>query len=203
MYARWVLPHRLMNDALALVELDSVASGLRALDVLVKEAPVEVLEANLVEPGKFLILFAGGVAEVDSSHRIVVTEYSSAVLSSLQLPLVHEAIIEGLRGMENRQSIDTLGVVEGTNVAATLEACDRSLKDADVTLCGVRVAIGLGGRAYYVVSGTQSDVDASVDAGRAVLEKRESLHRTEVIARPHNEMLPWLLRPAPFGLVRE
>jgi microcompartment protein CcmL/EutN len=192
-----------MNDALALVELDSVASGLRALDVLVKEAPVEVLEANLVEPGKFLILFAGGVAEVDASHKIVVTEYSSAVLSSLKLPLVHGAIIDGLRGVENRESIDTLGVVEGANVAATLEACDRSLKDADVTLCGVRVAIGLGGRAYYVVSGTQSDVDASVDAGRTVLEKKESLHRTEVIARPHVEMLPWLLRPAPFGLVRE
>jgi microcompartment protein CcmL/EutN len=203
MYARWVLPHRLMNDALALFELDSVASGLRVLDVLVKQAPVEILEANLVEPGKFLILFAGGVAEVDESHKAVVSDYSSAVLSSLKLPLVHSAIIDGLRGVENRLSIDTLGVVEGSNVATTLEACDRSLKDADVTLCGIRVAIGLGGRAYYVVSGTQSDVDASVDAGRTVLEKKESLHRTEVIARPHDEMLPWLLRPAPFGLVRE
>ena len=203
MYARWVLPHRLMNDALALFELDSVASGLRALDVLVKEAPVEVLEANLVEPGKFLILFSGGVAEVDASHKVVETDYASAVVSSLKLPLVHSDIIDGLRGVENRNEIDTLGVVEGTDVATTLEACDRSLKDAQVTLCGIRVAIGLGGRAYYVVSGTQSDVDASVLAGRTVLEKNERLHRTEVIARPHDEMLPWLLRPAPFGLVRE
>ena len=54
-----------MADALAHLELDGVATGLRALDTLVKRAPVDVLEANLVEPGKYLILLAGGVAEVE------------------------------------------------------------------------------------------------------------------------------------------
>ena len=54
-----------MADALALLAYDSVATGLSALDTLVKEAPVTVLEANLVEPGRFLILFVGGVAEAE------------------------------------------------------------------------------------------------------------------------------------------
>ena len=53
--------------ALALLEIDSVARGLAALDALVKKAEVEILEVNLVEPGRLLVLFAGGVAEVEEA----------------------------------------------------------------------------------------------------------------------------------------
>ena len=64
----------MVEDALALLELDAVASGLRALDALVKQAPVRVLEANLVEPGRFLILLCGPVAEVDERCGPVLAE---------------------------------------------------------------------------------------------------------------------------------
>ena len=87
-----------MADALALVEIDSVARGLSALDALVKKAPVEVLEANLIEPGRFLILFAGGVAEVDESLREALARCEDAVVDQLFLPMAHPAIVAGLRG---------------------------------------------------------------------------------------------------------
>ena len=57
-------------QALSLIEFASLARGLRALDALVKKAPVEILEANLVEPGKFLVLFAWGVAEVTLTTQV-------------------------------------------------------------------------------------------------------------------------------------
>ena len=192
-----------MADALALVEIDSVARGLSALDALVKKAPVEVLEANLIEPGRFLILFAGGVAEVDESLREALARCEDAVVDQLFLPMAHPAIVAGLRGrmvLKGADDLDSLGVVEGRRVAGTLEAADRSLKDADVTLAGVRVSGGLGGRAYYVVFGAQHDVEAALDAGASVLSARGSLHRVERIARPHAEMVRWLLRPPPFAV---
>ena len=187
-----------MGEALALLELDSVAGGLSALDALVKRAPVAILEANLVEPGKFLVLFSGGVAEVSECHSLVLEAYGGQVLSEMFLPMVHPSLLSGLRGVEHREAPDTLGVVEGTDVASTLKAADRSLKDADVRLCGIRLAIGLGGRAYFVVCGVQHDVEASIDAARSVLEPLGRVHRTEVITRPHDEMVPWLLRTPPF-----
>lgn len=189
-----------MADALALLAYDSVAAGLSAIDVMVKEAPVTVLEANLVEPGRFLILFSGGVAEVEASHRVAVERFSDALLADILLPMVHPALIAGLGGKEDRSPPDTLGVVEGKTVAHTLVAADRSLKDAQVRLAGIRVAVGLGGRAFYVVHGEQHDVEASVAAGATILEAAGTLHRTEIIARPHAEMVPWLLRTAPFKL---
>ncbi len=189
------------GEALALLELSSVAGGLRALDALVKKAPVEVLEANLVEPGKFLILLAGGVAELEESYAEAIAVAAELVLDSMLLADAHPALLCGLRGerdVRSADAMDCLGVIEGRTVSGTLHAAARSLKDAHVSLAGLRVAGGLGGRAYYVVFGAQHDVEAATAVAAGVLG--EGVHRIERIARPHAEMVAWLLRPAPFSI---
>lgn len=186
-------------DCLALLELDSVARGYRTLDAMVKESPITVVHANLVEPGKFLILFGGGVAETEASFRIGVDLAAETVLDQVFLPLVDPRVWAGLRGVQAVDSPDTVGVIEGRSIAGVLEACDRSLKMADVGLCGLRVAVGLGGKAFYVVHGLQHDVEAAIEAGVGVLTARGSLHRAERIARPHPDFLAHVLPPAPFG----
>lgn len=185
--------------ALALLELNSVARGLRCVDTLVKRSPVCLHEANLIEPGHFLVLFSGGVAEVEESFNAAVEIGAEMIVDRLLLPMVHRGVIAGLAGSVQLQDPDTLGVVEGRHVASLLEACDRSLKDAQVELAGLRVTGGLGGRAYYVVHGVQHDVESALEAGRRVLERRGTLHAIERIARPHPEFLEFLLRPAPFA----
>lgn len=194
------------DDALALVELGSVARGLRVLDALLKQAPVTILEANLVEPGHYLVLFCGGVAEVDESYREALSVGDAAVLDHMMLPFAHPDLLAGLRGAELQRSaddLDTLGVLEGSRVAPTLAAVDRSLKEASVALAGVRVGVGLGGRAWYVVCGAQHDVEASIEAGQAVLDAAGAAHAVEIIPRPHDEMVPWLLRRPPFSLAAQ
>ena len=186
-------------DALALLELDSIARGYRVLDAMVKEAPITVVNANLVEPGKYLMLFGGGVAEVEAAWKIGLETAADAVVDRVFLPGVHPRIWTALAGEVTRTEVDTIGVVEGTSVAGILEAADRSLKDAAITLLGLRVAPALGGKGYYVVDGAQFDVEAALDAGAAMLTARGRLLRTERIARPHPEFLAHLLRPAPFG----
>ncbi len=189
------------NDALALVELGSVARGLKALDALVKKAPVTLLEANLVEPGHYLLLFVGEVAAVQESFAEALAVSEGAVLDSLLLPFAHPDLLAGLQGAEtpaDADSLDTLGLVEARTVAATLGACDRCLKDADVKLVGLRVAGGLGGRGWFALCGAQHDVEAGLDVARGSLG--DAAHAIELIPRPHEEMVPWLLRRAPFRL---
>lgn len=188
-----------MVDALALIELDCVARGLRCVDALVKRAPVRMHEANLIEPGKFLILFSGGVAEVQESYEAALDLADDHLVDKLLLSLVHPGVVAGLQGQRHVDDPHTVGVVEGRHVAGVLEACDRSLKDADVQLCGLRVTGGLGGRAYYVVHGEQHQIEAALEVGQRVLERRGTLHGIERIANPHPEFLDWLLRPAPFS----
>ncbi len=189
-------------DALALLELSSIARGYRALDALVKEAPVRVIEANLIEPGRFLILTGGAVADVEASHRVGRAVAGEDVLDELVLPFAHAALWAGLGGQtigrDQAEKLDTVGIVEGACIAGVLEACDRALKDADVALAGLRVAIALGGKGFFVVHGTQDAVEAAVATGAGVLSRRQKRVREEVVARPHPEFLTWLLREAPF-----
>ena len=192
-----------MSDALVLLELNSVAVGLRSLDALVKRARVDILEANLVEPGKFLILFVGGVAEVGEARQAAIEVADKDVIDELMLTFAHPLLLTGLRGREVRimaDEYDCIGVVETKSVAGTLHACDRSLKNAEVDLTGVRIHGGLGGRAYYVVHGAQHDVETALEVGEEAAENHGGLHKLEIIPRPHYDMVKWLLRPYPFQL---
>ena len=187
-----------MIDALALVELDSIARGYRVVDALVKRSPVRVLEANVVEPGKFLVLFSGGVAEVEEAYDAALEVGAGRILDRLLLAQVHPAIIPGLGGHVDAGEPDTVGIVEGASVATTLLACDRALKDAAVDLAGLRVVTGLGGKAYFVVHGPQHDVEAAIEA--AVAQLGESLVEQQCIPVPHDDFIDVLLRPPPFRL---
>jgi len=187
-------------DALSLLELRSVARGYRVLDALVKESPVRVLEANLIEPGRFLILTGGGVAEVEAAHRVGCEVAADDALDTLFLPYAHRSLWTGLGGVQQLIDVDAIGVIEGSCIAGVLDACDRVLKHTDVALCGLRIATALGGKGYFVVHGAQDAVESAIAIGAEVLTQRGRRVAEELIARPHPDFLSWLLRPAPFTL---
>jgi microcompartment protein CcmL/EutN len=186
-------------DALGLLELGSIARGYRTLDTMVKHSPVVTIEANLVEPGKFLIWFGGGVAEVELADAAGVATAGELLLDRVLLPRAHPVLWRRLAGRTARGAVDCLGIVEGSGIARTIEAADRSAKDADVRLRALRVSPALGGRAYYVVDGPQHAVEAAVAAGVAVLEGASKLLDAQVIPNAAPEFLAMVLRPAPFG----
>jgi microcompartment protein CcmL/EutN len=111
---------------------------------------------------------------------------------------VHDAIIPGLGGSVDADEPDTLGVVEGRTIATTLVACDAALKEASVRLAGLRVVTGLGGKAYFVVHGSHSDVEAALEASAAKLG--DALVELQCIPVPHEDFIDVLLRPPPFRL---
>lgn len=190
------------HDALALLEFDGVASGYACLDIMVKHSPITILEANLVEPGKFLILYTGGVAEVQEAHQRVIEEREERILSEMLLAFAHPKLIEGLQStnFDRKKDYDCLGIVETKTISGALFALDRALKDTLVTLVGLRIAVSLGGKGFFVLEGVQHDIEAALELVESVVEEKGGLFQKEIIARPHPEAVEWLLRPAPFQL---
>lgn len=192
------------TDAVALLELRGVASGYAVLDTMTKHSPVQIIEANLVEPGHFLILYTGGVAEVEEAHNKAQEHHKQKILAQMLLPFAHVQILKALSGAENLQTAeeyDCLGVVECKRIADTLRVADAVLKNADVTLVGLRVATALGGKGYFVLSGLQHDVEIALDIVGNTLKPEDIVDR-ELIPRPHVEAVEWLLRKAPFHVGR-
>ena len=73
-------------DALALVEISSIAIGYRVLNELIKRAPVHILDANLTEPSKYVIVFWGPLAEVEESMDAAIETAGTELMFRLQSP---------------------------------------------------------------------------------------------------------------------
>ncbi len=178
-----------MQPAIALIEFDSIAIGVRAGDAMVKRAPVDVTYAGTVHPGKYLVLVGGDVACVEESYTAGLAAGGDAVLDRIFLPSAHPEVVRYLRGMRGRVTGEALGIVETRTVAATLGAADRGLKGAEVDLVELKLADRLGGKAYCMFSGTLADIEAAVEIAVDRLEDPSTLVAQVVIPDFHDEML--------------
>ncbi len=173
--------------ALALLEVASLARGVVVADAVAKRAPVQLLLCEAVSPGKSLILFAGGVAEVDEAQAAGAQAAGESLLDRLFLPQAHAqllpAIRAGSRGVPH-EADDTAGMVELHSVAAALRCADAACKAAEVKLQLLHLARGIGGKAWFIVRGALESVDAAVLAATQAAGDG-LLAGAEIIERPN------------------
>jgi len=179
------------EPALAALEVSSIARGVFVVDALTKRASVRMLRADPVTPGKLLLLFAGGVAEVQESFEAAIEAAGDRLLDRLLLTHAHPAIVPALDGLASPVLSGALGILEFSTVCATLGAADAALKEAEVTLMAMHLARGIGGRGYLVFCGSQDAVEASLEAGERSAPP-EARVGYELLARP-DASLDWVL----------
>ena len=178
-----------MHPALLLLEFDSIAVGIEGGDAMAKRSLLGTLRAGTVQPGRFLVLAGGEVADVEEARAAGLGVGESCLVDEIFLPEVHPEVVTALVGARRTESLDALGVIETRTVAATIGAADAGIKGAEVRLVEIRLADGLGGKAYVLFSGEVSDVEAAVEIGVASLKRRQGLVGRVVIPRIHAEML--------------
>lgn len=178
----------MIEPALALVEFSSIATGILAADAMVKRAPIDTIKTGTVQPGKYLVLIGGMVADVEESVAAGREVGATAVVDYILLPQVHPEVVEAVGGGRVPEVTDSLGVIETTTVAASIHAADAGIKGAVVHLVEVRLADGLGGKGIVLFSGLVADVEAAVEIGVGALERPELLVRQVVIPQLHAEM---------------
>ena len=180
-----------MQPALGLLEFSSIAAGIQAGDAMVKRAPVSTLHAGTVHPGKYLVLVGGEVASVEEALRAGRLAGGRALVDEVFLPAVDPAVVAAIVGARQARLGEALGILETQSVAATIAAADAAVKGARVRLLEVRLADGLGGKAYALLAGAVTDVEAAVEIGARSLDAGHRpglLIERVVIARLHGEM---------------
>jgi microcompartment protein CcmL/EutN len=177
------------GPALGLLELESLARGVVVADALVKQAAVQIVIAEAVTPGKYLLVFVGAEAEVAESFAAGREVGGALVLDALHLPHVEPRVAAALvSGRAERVAADdAVGIVELHTVAATIRAADVALKRAEVRLTHLQVARGIGGKGWFTLAGAQHDVEAALDGAAAAVDA-SLLVTTELIQRPHAEL---------------
>lgn len=190
---------RMAEPALALVEFSSIAVGIQAGDAMAKRAPISTLRAGTVQPGKYLVLIAGEVADVEESLAAGLEVGGDALVDKVSLPQVHPAVVEAIAGGRDPVPVEALGVIETHSVASTILAADAGVKGAKVSLMEIRLADGLGGKAFCLFAGEVAEVEAAVQIGTSTLEDPGLLVRSVVIPSLHDEMETNILDNTRFG----
>lgn len=175
-----------MHPALALLELTGIARGMVVCDALVKRAVVDVLRSHPIDPGKYLIVVAGPVAEIEEALDAAAEAAGDMLLDQLVLPHAHPQLLPAIRGQGGVRDVSSLGVVEAHTLAGAVLSLDAALKSAEVGCVELRLASGLGGKGYFVVTGELYDVEAAIEAAA---EHAGADAMTEIIARPHPDFL--------------
>jgi len=184
---------------LGAVEWDSIASGIRAADALVKVAPVAPIVFRATTPGRYFALFSGEVEAVRSATARAFEVGGESVLDHFVLPSPHKSLVPTIRGKGAPEPLEAVGIIETLTMCSLIVAADGAAKTGDVRLHEIRLAMGIGGKAFVVLTGEVSDVEAAVERGSALAAERGMLLSSVVIPNPDPAALEFLTKPlSPF-----
>lgn len=180
-------------DALGMIELNSVASGIEAGDEMLKTADVRLINALPVCPGKYMVMVQGGVAAVKSSIEAGKIIAKETLVDSLVIANVHPQVFSALNLSSEIKKRNALGIIETFSLVSTIYAADSAVKSANVDLIEIRLGRGLGGKAYVVLTGDVSAVKYAVESAAKSNECEGMIVRTVVIPSPDPDLMNTLL----------
>ena len=173
-----------MSKAIGMVEYKTVSTGMTAADNMVKTSNVEILQASTVCPGKYIVIITGELSAVRSSVDAAMKNYPDALTDSFVLGNPHEDIFRAIYGGGEIGDAKALGVLEALSAPSMIVAADTAAKASEVKLIELRIARGLGGRSYMLLTGTVASVSAAIDRAKVVIGEEGMLLDYSVIPNP-------------------
>lgn len=176
-----------MKQALGMIEFKTVASGITATDVMLKTAEVEVVQANPVCPGKYLATISGEISAVKAAIEAAERYNPAMLIDKFLLGNPHESVQPAISGALEVKNRGAIGILETFTAASAVVAADTAAKTALVDLVEIRLAKGMCGKSYVILTGSVSSVTAAVERAKAGVEDGLFLD-SSVIAGPDERL---------------
>lgn len=177
-----------MSKAIGMVEYKTVSSGIQAADAMVKTAEVDIIEAQTVCPGKYIALITGQLSAVNAAVEAARVNYGMHLISSFVLGNPHDSIFPAIYGATDIQKISALGILETYDAASIIVAADIAAKTAIVDLIELRIARGMCGKSYLMLTGEVAAVEAAIEKARKHIGEEGMYLDSSVIAHPDEKI---------------
>ena len=177
-----------MSKALGLIEYKTVSSGITACDQMVKTADVNLIQAETVCPGKYIALIEGELSAVKAAVENAKRLFPDKLIDDFILGNPHESIFSAIWGTKQIEEMKALGVLETYSVAAAIVAADTAAKTANVELIELRLARGMCGKSYLLLTGEVAAVDAAIEKAKVDAGDYGMFLDSSVIAGPDKKM---------------
>lgn len=179
---------------LGVLEFSSIAIGIDVLDAMVKVAPIKIIDARTICPGKYIVVFCGDVASAEYSFLKGIETGGEFIVDSLLLKQVHSEVLEAIGKIKQTENWGSIGIIETLTVTSSIEAADIAAKESGVIIVEIRLAIGFGGKSYVKMIGNLHDVQASMEVAVSKVVSKKSLCAKSIISQPHHEIKPYFLK---------
>lgn len=182
-----------MANAIGMVEFTSIARGIYATDQMIKTSEVEIVTASSVCPGKYIAIVHGDVSAVNESISVGEKMAAEFFVDSIIIPNVNPLVFPAITGATMPERIQALGIIESFSLATMVIAADCILKAANLEPLELRLGTGLGGKSFFTFTGDVAAVEAGIESGKAIIEKKGLLVNAEIIPSPSERLLESVL----------
>ena len=179
--------------AIGMIELNSIAKGVEAGDEMLKTADVDLIMAQPICAGKYMVLVSGDVDSVERATDVGKETAGEFLVDDFVIPNVHTSLFPALTATTLIREIDSLGVIETFSVASAILAADAAVKAADVDIIEIRCATGLGGKSFLYLTGDVASMNSAVEAGIDALEGSGLILSHVIIPSPTKEITRTIL----------
>ena len=177
-----------MSKAIGMAEFKTVSAGITAADAMVKTSQVTIVEATTVCPGKYIIIITGDLSAVTAAVEKVKVSHANHLIDSFVLGNPHDDIFPAIFGVTPTNDVDALGVLETYDTAAIIVAADQAAKTSEVHLIELRLARGMCGKSYMLLTGEIAAVEAAIQKARATVAESGMYPDSSVIPRPDRQV---------------
>ena len=172
-----------------MIETNSIPVGIEAGDAMMKAADVELVTAQAVCAGKYIVMISGDVAAVKAAVDAGIETADYVLVDSIVIPNVDEQVIEALSACSSIEGAGALGIMETFSLSAAVICADTAVKAAAVQLIEVRLGRGLGGKSFVMLTGEVAAARAAIEAARELEETQGMVAGSVVIPSPHPDIL--------------
>jgi microcompartment protein CcmL/EutN len=96
-------------------------------------------------------------------------------------------------GAAGLDKLKDIGVIETMSALSSIQAADIAVKASNIRLIEVRIARGLGGKGFVLLTGEISAVKNAIKACENELSSTGELLCASVIASPNDRLIPHLM----------
>ena len=134
------------------LELDSLARSARCIDSLMKAASVRLLSTETFSQGRLLLLFDGGIEEVERAQDAALHIGGQRVIDHFTIQALDPGVVAGLAGdlSAGFGAREALLFLETSSLCSQIRGLDAAFKAVECHLVGLRLGRGIAGKANFV-----------------------------------------------------
>ncbi len=178
-----------MKNSIGLLEFKSIAKGIEVTDEVLKSSNVELISANPICPGKYISIVSGDVGAVNNAVEIGKKLGGIFQIEGLVIANIHPDIFPALAGTSEMQPISSIGIIETMSSLSSIMVADTAIKASNIKLIEIRIARGLGGKGFTIISGELSSVKRAIMAVEDKYMATGEILCASTVANPEKELI--------------